>query len=189
MAKRRKLLSAQSPEHLHRLRLQRAGAYSRRAPRQDVQVLGRANWGRSQSWLPARELGIIRRPVEIHKAGVLENAAAGIDPRIEQVRFGIRQVRVSKDGIVARLADGRATRVPLARSCRLSQTTPSLRGDFRIIGGGQGVPWPEVDEDPSVEGFLQGVAAPLPRRVALAGRAPARPVGGRQHRPIKIPAD
>ena len=78
------------------------------------------------------------------------------DPRIQDVR-------VTADEIVVHLADGRVISVPLAWSWRLSEATPKQRADFRLIGDGQGVHWPDVDEDISVEGMLQGVPARPPR--------------------------
>ena len=91
--------------------------------------------------------------------------AAGADPLI-------REVRVTKDEIVAYLADGRVISVPLAWSWRLSEATLAQRANFRLIGAGQGIHWPEVDEDISVEGMLHGSPAPRPR-VHSAGE-PAR---------------
>ena len=81
--------------------------------------------------------------------------AAGAEPLI-------REVRVTKDEIVASLADGRVISVPLAWSWRLSEATPAQRANFRLIGAGQGIHWPEVDEDISVEGMLHGSPAPRP---------------------------
>ena len=90
-------------------------------------------------------------------------ASASSDPRIQRVR-------VTKDQIVAQLADGRVISVPLAWSWRLSEATPAQRANFRLIGTGQGVHWPEVDEDLSVEGMLHGTPArrPSPRDAARA---------------------
>src|SRR5437868_13232253 len=79
----------------------------------------------------------------------------------------IRDVRVTESEIVAYLADGRVISVPLAWSWRLSEATPAQRVKFRLIGAGQGIHWPEVDEDISVEGMLHGSPAP---------RAPVHPV-------------
>src|SRR5213594_4697667 len=79
----------------------------------------------------------------------------------------IREVRVTKDEIVACLADGRVISVPLAWSWRLSEATQAQRAKFRLIGAGQGIHWPEVDEDISVEGMLYGSPAPrapIPRQ-------------------------
>ncbi|HET7230596.1 MAG TPA: DUF2442 domain-containing protein [Longimicrobium sp.] len=71
----------------------------------------------------------------------------------------ITRVRVTNDSITADLADGRSIRVPLAWSWRLSDATPEQRANWRLIGSGQGVHWPELDEDISVRGMLDGVPA------------------------------
>ena len=91
------------------------------------------------------------------------STAASSDPRIQSVR-------VTQHEILAHLADGRVISVPLAWSWRLSEGTPAQRAKFRIIGSGQSVHWPEVDEDISVEGMLHGTPAPRPASAAgLAG--------------------
>ena len=91
------------------------------------------------------------------------NTAGSNDPRIQDIR-------VTEDEIIARLADGRVISVPLAWSWRLSEATPAQRANFRIIGTGQGVHWPAVDEDLSVEGMLHGVPARRPRSFSGAAR-------------------
>jgi hypothetical protein len=47
------------------------------------------------------------------------------------------------------LADGREITVPLAWFPRLQRVTPEQRKRWRLIGGGVGLHWEEVDEDPS----------------------------------------
>jgi hypothetical protein len=84
------------------------------------------------------------------------NTAASNDPRIQDVR-------VTADEIIAHLADGRVISVPLAWSWRLSEATPKQRANLRLIGAGQGVHWPDVDEDISLEGMLHGIPAHRPR--------------------------
>jgi len=76
----------------------------------------------------------------------------------------VNHVRVTKNEIIAYLADGRVIRVPLAWSWRLSDATPAQRANFRLIGAGHGIHWPDVDEDISVEGMLHGSPAPRPRK-------------------------
>ena len=73
-------------------------------------------------------------------------------------------VRVTPDEIVARPKDGRTISVPLVWSWRLSEATPEQRANFRLIGGGQGIHWPDVDEDISIRGMLHGVPAHRPGR-------------------------
>ncbi len=74
--------------------------------------------------------------------------------------------QVTDDEIIACLADGRTISVPLAWSWRLSEATEKQRSCFEILGDGQGVHWPEVDEDISVEGMLAGVPARRPEKTA-----------------------
>lgn len=82
-----------------------------------------------------------------------------IEPRI-------KDIEVTEETITAHLADGRTISVPLAWSWRLSEATPEQRNNFEIIGDGQGVHWPDVDEDISAEGMLHGVPARRPKQVA-----------------------
>jgi uncharacterized protein DUF2442 len=74
----------------------------------------------------------------------------------------VQDVRVTEDEIIAHLADGRVISVPLAWSWRLSEATPAQRANWRLIGTGQGVHWPDLDEDLSAEGLLHGVPAYRP---------------------------
>lgn len=71
-------------------------------------------------------------------------------------------VEVTTDEIVAHLADGRTISVPLAWSWRLSDATPEQRQRYELIGDGIGIHWPDVDEDISVRGMLDGVPARRP---------------------------
>jgi len=74
----------------------------------------------------------------------------------------IKNIKVSKDTITAQLVDGRRISVPLAWSWRLSDATPKQRANYKIIGDGYGVHWPDIDEDISAEGMLIGIPAPRP---------------------------
>jgi hypothetical protein len=75
----------------------------------------------------------------------------------------IKSIEVSDKMITARLADGRIISVPLAWSWRLAAATPAQRSNYQIIGDGQGVHWPDVDEDISAQGMLTGEPARPPR--------------------------
>ena len=86
----------------------------------------------------------------------------------------IEHVRVTKSEIIANLADGRVISVPLAWSWRLSEATPAQRANHRLVGGGQGIHWPDIDEDISVEGMLRGTPAPRPGILSLKRSASAR---------------
>ncbi|MFW5854211.1 MAG: DUF2442 domain-containing protein [Thermodesulfobacteriota bacterium] len=59
-------------------------------------------------------------------------------------------IMVTEGEIIAFLLDGRSVSVPLAWSWRLSDATPEQRNHYEIIGDGQGIHWPDIDEDISV---------------------------------------
>jgi hypothetical protein len=74
-----------------------------------------------------------------------------------ELREAIAQsVTVSDDALVADLADGRTIAVPLAWFPRLAHGTPTERAKWRLIAGGEGIHWPDLDEDISVESLLAG---------------------------------
>src|SRR5437660_9563893 len=79
------------------------------------------------------------------------------------VESRIDHVEVTDEAITAHSVDGRVISVPLAWSWRLSDATPAQRANWTLIGDGQGVHWPDVDEDLSVDGMLNGVPARRPR--------------------------
>ncbi len=74
----------------------------------------------------------------------------------------VHRVEVTNDLITAHLADGRSISVPLAWSWRLSDARPDQRIRYEIIGDGTGIRWPDVDEDLSVRGMLEGIPARRP---------------------------
>ena len=71
-------------------------------------------------------------------------------------------VETSDDELTVSLADGRRISVPLVWFPRLLNATVEERADFRLIGGGEGIHWPRIDEDISVRGLLR--ASPTPMR-------------------------
>ena len=89
---------------------------------------------------------------------------------VESVEPRIQNVKVTSDAIIAYLVDGRVLSVPLVWSWRLSEATAKQRECFELIGDGQGVHWPEIDEDISVEGMLHGVPAHRPQKFARLSR-------------------
>jgi hypothetical protein len=78
----------------------------------------------------------------------------------------IDNIVVTDETITAHLVDGRVISVPLAWSWRLSDATPAQRANRHLIGDGQGVHWPDIDEDLSADGLLNGVPARRPRVIA-----------------------
>jgi len=76
----------------------------------------------------------------------------------------VQSVDVTDEAIVARLADGRIISVLLEWSWRLTDATREQRAGWEIIEDGQGIHWPDVDEDIIVEGMLRGIPAKRPSR-------------------------
>jgi len=65
-------------------------------------------------------------------------------------------VTVTNDSLVVDLKDGRAVSAPLAWYPRLLHGTPEERDNWRLIGGGEGIHWPDLDEDLSIESLISG---------------------------------
>jgi uncharacterized protein DUF2442 len=63
---------------------------------------------------------------------------------------------MSEDSLTVDLSDGRTVTVPLAWYPRLAHGTPTERNNWRLIGRGEGIHWPDLDEDISVASLLAG---------------------------------
>ena len=63
-------------------------------------------------------------------------------------------VTVTDERLIVTLADGRELAAPLIWFPRLVEATDQQRRTWRLIGGGYGIHWPEVDEDISVASLL-----------------------------------
>jgi len=63
---------------------------------------------------------------------------------------------VTEDSLIADLVDGRTVSVPLAWYPRLLHGRPEERNNWRLIGQGEGIHWPDLDEDVSAENILFG---------------------------------
>ena len=65
-------------------------------------------------------------------------------------------VDVTGDTLAVDLVDGRTVSVPLDWYPRLAHGSDSERQNWRLIGNGSGMHWPDLDEDISVESLLAG---------------------------------
>lgn len=65
-------------------------------------------------------------------------------------------VRVSDSMLYLTLDDGRELAAPVAWYPRLRDATAAQRSNWRLIGRGEGIHWPDIDEDISVLGLLKG---------------------------------
>jgi Protein of unknown function (DUF2442) len=80
---------------------------------------------------------------------------------VERVAVSVRaqNVAVTEDSLVVDLSNGESTTVPLARYPRLVHRTPEEKNNWRWIGDREGIHWPDLDEDISVENLLLGKAS------------------------------
>jgi len=103
-----------------------------------------------------------------------------------------RDVRVTGDELIVDLQDGRTVSVPLAWFPKLLHATARQRRRWKLLGDGEGIRWPDVDEDLSVAGLLRGT--PAPQLLSVRERPAAygvKQAAGRRHRsrsPRKMPA-
>ncbi|MBN2444905.1 MAG: DUF2442 domain-containing protein [Spirochaetales bacterium] len=65
-------------------------------------------------------------------------------------------VIVTDDTLTVNLDDGRTISVPLGWYPRLLYGTEKERNNVKLIGKGEGLHWPDLDEDISIKGLLAG---------------------------------
>lgn len=75
---------------------------------------------------------------------------------IELRMVSAQNVQVTDDALIVDLSDGRTVSVPLAWFPRLLHGMPGERNKWRLIGAGEGIHWPDLDEDISVENLILG---------------------------------
>jgi hypothetical protein len=88
---------------------------------------------------------------------------------VETVDTRVRDVSLTDDELSVALMDGRTITVPLAWYPRLANATPDQRAHWETAGAGQGIHWPDIDEDLRTADLLRGVPA---RRGSEAWRSP-----------------
>ena len=82
----------------------------------------------------------------------------------------IKQVSFSDDTMTATFNEGSAVTVPLSQLQRLNAASPEERSHWELIGGGEGVHWPNIDEDLSVENILAAYSRSKRDKYAQASR-------------------
>ncbi len=79
---------------------------------------------------------------------------------IAEISARADSVSVSDAELTVSLTDGRTIMVPLAWFPRLLDGSPDQRSHWELLGDGEGIHWPDMDEDLSVAGLLRGTRAP-----------------------------
>jgi hypothetical protein len=67
---------------------------------------------------------------------------------------------VEEGFVCIRLEDGREIRFPASKNRRLREATPEHLANIEIICNGTGLHWPNLDEDLSILGILEGRLGP-----------------------------
>lgn len=88
-------------------------------------------------------------------------------------------VIVTNDALEVHWSDGWRIAVPLSWYPRLCHATEAERANWRLIGGGEGIHWPAVEEDLSIESLIAG------RPSMESQPSLARWLKSREHRPVK----
>jgi hypothetical protein len=79
----------------------------------------------------------------------MSTLAIEVNPLAEGVDF-------TPDELIVSLVDGRKVSVPLTWYPRLAAADDKQRARWELLGDGQGIHWPDIDEDLSVSGILRG---------------------------------
>lgn len=75
-------------------------------------------------------------------------------PKTELQVAAVEAVLVTHDDLIAKLTDGRTIPVALAWYPRLVNGTPEERNNWRLIGSGEGIHWPDLDKDISADDLI-----------------------------------
>ena len=67
-------------------------------------------------------------------------------------------VAFNPDELIVRLKDGRTLNVPLVWYPSLEGATQEQLENYELLGDGEGIHWPDLDEDLSIRGFFQGIS-------------------------------
>ena len=65
-------------------------------------------------------------------------------------------IKCTDSDLIVELLDGSTISAPLVWFPLLSQATPEQLANWELLGDGDGIHWPEIDEDLSVAGLLSG---------------------------------
>ena len=99
-----------------------------------------------------------------YKAGILRGSLKGVTGkelnRILKTKIAqaasAQNISITEDTLTAELSDGRTISIPLTWYPRLLHGTLVERNTWRLIGDGEGIHWPDLDEDISVENLVFG---------------------------------
>jgi len=79
----------------------------------------------------------------------MSTLAVELHPQAQNVSF-------SEDSLIVELLDGRTVSAPLLWFPLLAKATPEQLLNWELLGDGEGIHWPDLDEDLSIRGLLAG---------------------------------
>jgi len=79
----------------------------------------------------------------------MNTLAIEVHPQAHTVKF-------TEADLVVELMDGRTIATPLVWFPRLSKATKKELNNWELLGDGEGIHWPDIDEDLSIAGLLAG---------------------------------
>lgn len=80
---------------------------------------------------------------------VISTLAFEVNPLAEHVTC-------TENELIVSLVDGRKVSAPLAWFPKLANATLAELANWKLLGDGQGIHWPDINEDLSVNGLLKG---------------------------------
>ena len=108
--------------------------------------------------------------------------------RAEQPAPSAVAVEIASDALSVELDDGRTVTVPIGWYPRLAHATSQERRNWRLTWSGEGIPWPDLDENVSVEGILVGRPSAESRASFERWLASRTPRAGKRIRPTRARA-
>lgn len=75
---------------------------------------------------------------------------------VAELLFTVKKAWFENGMICLLLTDGKEVRFPVELNSKLKNATDKQRSNIEIICGGTGLHWPEIDEDLSVTGIMEG---------------------------------
>ena len=68
----------------------------------------------------------------------------------------IQDIKITSSTLAIDLSDGRCISAPIVWYPRLLNASAKERNHWELIGEGDGIHWPDLDEDLSMDGIIQG---------------------------------
>ena len=75
---------------------------------------------------------------------------------VAELLFTILKAWYENGKICLLVSDGKEIRFPIDSNSKLKNATDSQRNNIEIICGGTGLNWPDLDEDLSLNGIIEG---------------------------------